>query len=60
MVYLYKCKNKQCHRDTFEVTQSIRDEHTANCPDCGKEGRRVYSTPNISFKGKGFHSTDYR
>jgi putative FmdB family regulatory protein len=31
----------------------------AVCPECkSKKVKRLYSTPNIIFKGKGFYKTD--
>lgn len=38
MIYQYRCPE----HGTFEVEQSIHEEHKANCPKCGKWGRRVY------------------
>lgn len=30
---------------------------TCTAPECNQNLKRVYSTPSISFKGKGFYST---
>lgn len=53
-LYEFDCLN--CDK---ELTMSIPiDQETViMCPDCGEKMVKVYSF-GISFKGKGFYSTD--
>jgi len=32
---------------------------TTRCPACGRRAKRTFSTPNIRFRGVGFHVNDY-
>lgn len=44
-----------------EITRSIHDDTLTSCPDCGSiDFNKVYGSIGISFKGKGFYSTDSR
>ena len=54
--YEYECK--ECsHR--FEVFQSMSDEPVKQCPECGKEVRRLVSGGvGVIFKGSGFYVND--
>ena len=47
---------------TFELFQSITEEHKRECPECGKlKLRRLFGTgAAVVFKGSGFYETDYR
>jgi len=46
---------------SFEVFQSITADPLKECPECGKEVRRVLGNGGgIIFKGSGFYQTDYR
>ena len=42
----------------MELELSMMDTDLVECIDCGAEANRIYSVPNIIFKGKGFYSTD--
>lgn len=48
-----ECGNK------VEVSHSIMEERIIKCP-CGSIMQRLITTTGISFKGNGFHNTDYR
>jgi putative FmdB family regulatory protein len=54
--YGYECKS--CTH-TFDVFQSMADEPLKNCPQCGKEIRRLINGgTGVIFKGSGFYVTD--
>jgi len=54
--YEYECKS--CSH-TFEVFQSMREPPLKNCPECGKEIRRlIFGGTGVIFKGSGFYVTD--
>ena len=56
MIYEFKCPH--CHISLY-LERSIHDEVGApKCPDCKADGIRVWNAPPITFKGKGFYSTD--
>lgn len=55
-LYEYRCL--KCN-ETFEVRQKFSDEPVAAHPDCGGEGQRLLSAPQLHFKGSGFYITDY-
>jgi putative FmdB family regulatory protein len=55
-LYEYRCLN--CN-ELFEVRQKFSDEPVAVHPECGGEGKRLLSTPQLHFKGSGFYITDY-
>lgn len=42
MTYEYKCKNKECKTQVFSVFEPMDMEHVGFCPDCKKEGKRIY------------------
>jgi putative FmdB family regulatory protein len=52
-IYEYRCINGHAIERTMSTAW-------AKCPTCGKRAKRVYSTPAIHFKGKGFYNTDYK
>ena len=54
--YDYKCP--KC--GVFELEQSIKDKPLDKCTKCGGKVKRLISSSGVVFKGKGFHSTDYR
>jgi putative FmdB family regulatory protein len=54
--YDYECK--VCGH-TFEAFQSMSDDPLKECPECGKELRRLIGGGlGIIFKGNGFYATD--
>ena len=54
--YEYECKS--CAYN-FDVFQSMSDEPLKECPQCGKEVRRlILGGSGIIFKGSGFYVTD--
>ena len=56
--YDFKCQ--EC--GTIEITKGMLEEDPTNCPDCGNPISRVWggNAVGVSFKGKGFYSTDNR
>lgn len=56
--YEYRCLS--CSH-TFEAFQTINALPLTECPQCGKEVKRLISAgAGILFKGNGFYITDYR
>ena len=55
-IYEYLCQSCD-HR--FEVKQSIKDDPITSCIRCGREVRKLISSPAIMFKGSGWYVTDY-
>ena len=55
-IYEYKCENGH----VFDVMQKLSDDPLASCIECGAPVRKVLHPVNISFKGSGFYSTDYK
>ena len=55
-IYKYKCENVH----VFDVMQKLFDDPLASCIECSAPVRKVMQPVNISFKGSGFYSTDYR
>ena len=55
--YQYRCT--ACG-EPLEVVQSFTDDPLTECPDCGGELRKVFSSVGIVFKGSGFYRTDSR
>ena len=55
MLYQFKCDECDCQ---FEVKQSIYEEHRANCPQCGKEAQRIYSSPQWVWTDPFLHWDD--
>ena len=55
-IYEYKCENGHL----FDVMQKLSDDPLAACIECGAPVRKVLHPVNISFKGSGFYSTDYK
>jgi putative FmdB family regulatory protein len=54
--YEYECKT--CGHN-FEVFQAMSDPPVQNCPECGKEVRRlILGGAGVIFKGSGFYVTD--
>ena len=55
-IYEYVC---QACSHRFEVKQSIKDDPLTSCIRCGREVRKLISSPAIMFKGSGWYVTDY-
>jgi putative FmdB family regulatory protein len=55
-IYKYKCENGH----HFDVMQKLFNDPLASCIECSAPVRKVMQPVNISFKGLGFYSTDYR
>jgi len=55
-IYKYKCENGHL----FDVMQKLFDDPLASCIECSAPLRKVMQQVNMSFKGSGFYSTDYR
>lgn len=55
-IYEYKCENGH----VFDVMQKLSEDPLASCIECGAPVRKVLHPVNISFKGSGFYSTDYK
>jgi len=56
MTYDYKCE--KCGT-TYTVERSIYEDQIAPiCADCHQSMTRLWSSPSITFKGRGFYSTD--
>jgi putative FmdB family regulatory protein len=54
--YDFRCT--QC-AGTFEVVRPMDVKGDESCPECGGVATKVFSPVGVSFKGSGFHSTDY-
>lgn len=52
--YDYKCI--EGHYQT--ISHGFDNEPIVHCPKCTAIMLKVYSVPNVSFKGTGFYSTD--
>jgi putative FmdB family regulatory protein len=55
-IYEYKCENGH----VFDVMQKLSEDPVTSCVECGAPVRKVLHPVNISFKGSGFYSTDYK
>ena len=54
--YGYECKS--CSHN-FETFQAMSDPPLKDCPECGKEVRRlIFGGTGVIFKGSGFYVTD--
>ena len=54
--YEYECTS--CGHG-FETFQSMNDKPLKNCPECGKEVRRIiFGGAGVIYKGSGFYVTD--
>jgi putative FmdB family regulatory protein len=58
----FKCN--ECGAITEKLVESYRVpkySHVVTCNECGKDARRIISTPApAQFTGSGFYATDYR
>lgn len=59
-IYEFECDNEKCEANArIEKEISITKSHEIECPFCGENMRKVYSSvPAVHFKGSGFYSTD--
>jgi putative FmdB family regulatory protein len=55
-IYEYRCENGH----VFDVMQKLSEDPLSSCIECGAPVRKVLHPVNISFKGSGFYSTDYK
>jgi putative FmdB family regulatory protein len=55
-IYEYKCENGHL----FDVMRKMSEDPLTACVECGAPVRKVLHPVNISFKGSGFYSTDYK
>jgi putative FmdB family regulatory protein len=56
--YEYECRS--CGY-TFEKSQSMSEEPIKDCPECGKDVRRlIFGGSGVIFKGSGFYVNDSR
>jgi putative FmdB family regulatory protein len=46
--------------ERFEVVRAMGSTADECCPSCGGAAKRVFTPVGVSFKGSGFHNTDYR
>ena len=46
--------------EPLEVVQSFSDAALTECPACGGQLRKVFSSVGVVFKGSGFYKTDSR
>lgn len=55
--YVYNCE----YCGDFEKFQPLNDQEPVKCPSCdGFKVAKVFVAVGVSFKGKGFYSTDNR
>ncbi len=55
--YEFKCSQGHC----WVKYRSIADrDDSGHCPECTREGARVFTPVAIIFKGPGFYVTDNR
>lgn len=52
--YEYRCALGHTYEETRPMSESQR---VFFCPECGNALNRVFSTPPIQFKGRGFYSS---
>jgi len=55
-IYEYQCK--QCD-ERQEIIQRLSEAPVTECPKCGGDMKKLFSSPAIQFKGSGFYKTDY-
>ncbi len=51
--YEFRCEECSAYQET-----QIHFEVGPECPVCYRTMKRVWSAPNIQFKGSGFYKTD--
>lgn len=55
-IYEYKCENGH----VFDIMQKMSEDRLESCIECGAPVKKLMHPVNISFKGSGFYSTDYK
>lgn len=55
-IYLYRCPDGH----ETEINRHPDDANRpAHCAECGKPAERLHRLGGVSFRGPGFHNTDY-
>lgn len=52
--YTYECPCGQ----VLDVIHGMTEDPDVDCDNCGGPMDRIFSAPQIAFKGSGFYSTD--
>jgi putative FmdB family regulatory protein len=52
--YRYEC---ECG-EVYDVQHSIHEDPGIDCENCGGEMSRIPQSPQVTFSGSGFYSTD--
>lgn len=55
--YVFKCPVDETE---FTAKLSVEARKSGFCPECGRQGTRVYTPVGIVFKGDGFYVNDYK
>ena len=55
-IYEYKCENGH----VFDIMQKMSEDRLETCIECEAPVKKLMHPVNISFKGSGFYSTDYK
>lgn len=55
-IYEYKCENGH----VFDIMQKMSEDPLKQCIECTAPVKKLMHPVNISFKGSGFYSTDYK
>lgn len=55
-IYEYKCENGH----VFDIMQKMSEDRLKTCIECEAPVKKLMHPVNISFKGSGFYSTDYK
>lgn len=56
MIYIFRCR--KCEQE-IEVELGSNELRPQEC-ECGGQLRRVYTVPNVVYRGSGFYSVDKR
>ncbi|HCG90818.1 MAG TPA: FmdB family transcriptional regulator [Dehalococcoidia bacterium] len=54
--YDYRCED--CGGE-FELKQTFAEAGKGICPECEGNGRRIFHSVPVIYKGSGFYTTDY-
>ena len=57
-LYRYKCENKKCEREMYELRGIDKRDATPECHLCGQATKRMLDVASVSFIGKGFASNE--